>query len=83
MSNQKLFHQNIVLNIAKNRCNSAQTSTKCWSISLKFGLKITCQHTKCDCIGFRITSGIPVVSYVSYVIQEGENTASDGCIRKC
>ena len=29
-------------------------------------------HTKCDCIGFRITSGIPVVSYV---IQEGENTA--------
>ena len=37
MSNQKLFHQNIVLNIAKNRCNSAQTSTKYWSISLKFG----------------------------------------------
>ena len=37
-------------------------------------------HTKSDCIGFRITSGIPVVSYV---IKEGENTASDGCIRKC
>ena len=37
--------------------------------------------TKSDCIGFRITSGIPVVSYVSYVIQESENTASDGCIR--
>ena len=34
-------------------------------------------HPKSDCIGFRITSGIPVVSYVSYVIQEGENTASD------
>ena len=40
-------------------------------------------HTKSDCIGFRITSGIPVVSYVSHVIQEGENTASDGYIRKC
>ena len=83
MSNQKLFHQNIVLNIAKNRCNSAQTSTKCWSISLKFGLKNHLAHIKCVCICFRITSGIPVVSYVSYVIQEGENTASDGCIRKC
>ena len=83
MSNQKLFHQNIVLNIAKNRCNSAQTSTKYWSISLKFGLKNHLPHTKSDCIGFRITSGIPVVSHVSYVIQEGENTAPDGCIRKC
>ena len=59
MSNQKLFHQNIVLNIAKNICNSAQTSTKYWPLSLKFGLKITWPHTKSDCIGFRITSGIP------------------------
>ena len=83
MSNQKIFHQNSVLNIAKNRCKSAQTSTKYWSISLKFGLKITCHILKSDCIAFRITSGIPVVSYVSHVIQEGENTASDGCIRKC
>ena len=83
MSNQKIFHQNSVLNIAKNRCKSAQTSTKYWSISLQFGLKNHLPHTKSDCIGFRITSGIPVVSYVSYVIQEGENTASDGCIRKC
>ena len=40
-------------------------------------------HTKSDCIGFRITSDIPVVSYVSYVVQEGENTATVGCIRKC
>ena len=40
-------------------------------------------HTKSDCIGFRITSDIPVVSYVSYVVQEGENTVTDGCIRKC
>ena len=83
MSNQKIFHQNSVLNIAKNRCKSAQTSTKYWSISLQFGLKNHLPHTKSDCIGFRITSGIPVVSYVSYVIQEGENTASDGYIRKC
>ena len=42
MSNQKLFHQNIVVKLAKNRYKSAQTSIKCWSISLKFGPKITC-----------------------------------------
>ena len=76
MSDLKLFHQNIVLNIAKNRCKSAQTKSKIWP-------KIHLQPTKSDCIGFRITSGIPVVSYVSYMIQESENTASDGCIRKC
>ena len=40
-------------------------------------------HTKSDCIGFRITSGTPGVLYVSYVIQEGKNTASDGYIREC
>ena len=76
MSDLKLFHQNIVLNIAKNRCKSAQTKSKIWP-------KIHLPPTKSDCIGFRITSGIPVVSYVSYMIQEIENTASDGCIRKC
>ena len=79
MSNQKLFHQNIVLNIAKNRCNSAKPvpnmvyKSEIWP-------KNHLPHTKSDCIGFRITSGIPVVSHVSYVIQEGENTAPDGCI---
>ena len=41
MSGQELFHQNFVVKIAKNRCKSAQTSTKCWSISLKFGPKFT------------------------------------------
>ena len=41
MSDQELFHQNFVVKIAKNRCKSAQTSTKCWSISLKFGPKFT------------------------------------------
>ena len=34
-------------------------------------------HTKSDCIGFEITSGIPVVSYVSYRVEESENTDSD------
>ena len=34
-------------------------------------------HTKSDCIGFEITAGIPVVSYVSYRVEESENTASD------
>ena len=42
MSDQKLFHPNIVVKMDKNRCKSAQTSNKCWSISLKFGPKITC-----------------------------------------
>ena len=42
MSDEKLFHQNIVVKVAKNRYKSAQTSTKCWSISLKFGPIIAC-----------------------------------------
>ena len=82
MSNQKIFHQNSVLNIAKidvNQPNQYQILVYKSAIWPKNHLP----HTKSDCIGFRITSGIPVVSYVSYVIQEGENTASDGCIRKC
>ena len=29
-------------------------------------------YVKSDCIGFKITSGIPVVSYVSFVVQEGQ-----------
>ena len=64
MPNQKLFHQNIVVKLAKNRYKSAQTSIKCWSISLKIWPKNYLPPTKSDCIGFRITSGIPVVSYV-------------------
>ena len=83
MSNQKLFHQNIVLNIAKNRCNFSPNQYQMLVYKSEIWPKNHLPHTKCDCIGFRITSGIPVVSYVSYVIQEGKNTASDGCIRKC
>ena len=83
MSNQKIFHQNSVLNIAKNRCKSAQTQYQILVYKSAIWPKNHLPHTKSDCIGFRITSGIPVVSYVSRVIQEGENTASDGCIRKC
>ena len=29
-------------------------------------------HAKSDCIGFKITSGIPVVSYVSYGSRKAE-----------
>ena len=83
MSDQKLLHPKTVVKTAQNRCKSAQNSTKCWSISLKLGPKIHLPCTKSDCIGFRITSGISVVSYASYVVQEGQNTATDGCIRKC
>ena len=83
MSNQKIFHQNSVLNIAKNRCKSAQIQYQILVYKSEIWPKNHLPHTKSDSIGFRITSGIPVVSYVSYVIQEGENTASHGCIRKC
>ena len=88
MSDLKLFHQSIVLNMAKSRCKSAQgvISPNQYQILVyksKIWPKIHLPPTKSDCIGFRITSGIPVVSYVSYMIQESENTASDGCIRKC
>ena len=64
MSDQTLFHPNIVVKMDKNRCKSAQTSktsNKCWSISLKFVPKNYLLFTKSDCIGFKITSDIPVV----------------------
>ena len=83
MSEKKLFHQNIVLNIAKNRCKSAQTIYQMLVYKSEIWPKNHLPHTKSDCIGFKIASGIPVISYVSYWVQEGENTASDGCIRKC
>ena len=69
MSDQKLLHPKNVVKTAQNRCKSAQNSTKCWSISLKFGPKITCHALNLIAIGFRITSGISVVSYASYVVQ--------------
>ena len=59
MSNQKLFHQNIVLNIAKNRCNSAQNQYQILVYKSEIWPKNHLPHTKSDCIGFRITSGIP------------------------
>ena len=83
MSNQKLFHQNIVLNIAKNRCKSVQKHYQMLVYKSEIWPKNHLPHTKSDCIGFRITSGTPGVLYVSYGIQEGKNTASDGCIREC
>ena len=61
MSEQKLFYQNIFVKVAKNRYKSAQTNTECWFISLKFGPQITCHILN---LGFTITSGIPVASYV-------------------
>ena len=41
---------------------SAQLSRQCWSIILKFGKKIV--TTESDCIGFRITSSIAVITGV-------------------
>ena len=83
MSDQKLLHPRNVVKTAKNRCKSAQTSTKILVYKSEIWSKNHLPCTKSDCIGFRITSGIPVVSYASYVAQEGQNTATGGCIRKC
>ena len=55
--------------VAKNRCISAQTSTKYWSIILKFGQKINWCILKSNCIGFRITSSIAVIIGVTYELQ--------------
>ena len=80
MSDQKLLHPKNVVKTAQNRCKSAQNSTKMLVYKSEIGPKNHLPCTKSDCIGFRITSGISVVSYV---VQEGQNTATDGCIRKC
>ena len=64
MSEQKLLVPNIAVKLVKNTCKSAQTSTRYWSVIMKFGQKNHLTHTKSDCIGFRITSAIPVVSFV-------------------
>ena len=55
--------------VAKNRCISAQTSTKYWSIILKFWPENQLVHTKSNCIGFRITSSIAVIIGVTYELQ--------------
>ena len=62
MSEQKIFNPNNAVKMVQNRCKSAQTST------------MVCNHetwpknhlplTKSDCTGFRITSGVPVMSHV-------------------
>ena len=41
-SEQKLFNPNRAVKVVEKRCKSAQMSTKCWSIILKFGQKILC-----------------------------------------
>ena len=52
--------------MVKNRCKSAKTSTKYWSIILKFGPENQLAYTKSKCIGFRITSSIAVIIGVIY-----------------
>ena len=42
MSEEKLFNSNSAVKMVEKRCKSAQTSTKCRSIILKFGQKILC-----------------------------------------
>ena len=56
--------------MVKNRCKSAKTSTKYWSIILKFGQKNQLAYTKSNCIGFRITSSIAVIIGVIYELQK-------------
>ena len=43
MSEEKLFNSNSAVKMVEKRCKSAQTSTKCRSIILKFGQKILCR----------------------------------------
>ena len=51
----------------------SQTSTKYWSIILKFGQKIQLAYTKSNCIGFRITSSIAVIIGVIHGLQKACN----------
>ena len=42
MSEQKIFNPNNAVKMVQNRCKSAQTSTKYYSVATKLGPKITC-----------------------------------------
>ena len=64
MSEQKLLVPNIAVKLVKNTCKSAQTSTRYWVCKHEIWPENHLTHTKSDCIGFRITSAIPVVSFV-------------------
>ena len=64
MSEQKLLVPNIAVKLVKNTCKSAQTSTRYWSVKHEIWPENHLTHTKSDCIGFKITSAIPVVSFV-------------------
>ena len=67
--------------MAKNTCKLHQTSTKCWSIMLKFGQNIRWAHTKSDRTGFKITSDITVLIVWQYWLQLAPNSLLWGCIR--
>ena len=79
MSDQKLLHPKNVVKHPKIDVNQPK-QYQMLVYKSEIGPKNHLPCTKSDCIGFRITSGISVVSYV---VQEGQNTATDGCIRKC
>ena len=67
--------------MVKNRCKSAKTSTKYWSIILKFGQKINWRILKSNCIGFRITSSIAVIIGVIYELQKACNWRGWGWVK--
>ena len=67
--------------MVEKRCKSAQMSSKCWSIILKFCQNIVLQLAKSDCTGFRITSDIAVTTGVVFGPQQACNTPAGGCIK--
>ena len=82
MSEQKIFDPNNAIKMVQNRCKSAQTSTKYWSVTMKLGPNITCHSLNliAQVLGLHLVYQWCHLCKI-YMVQEGENTASGGCIR--
>ena len=67
--------------MVKNTCKLHQTSTKCWSIMLKFGQNIRCHILHLTEPGFKITSDITVLIIWQYWLQMAPNSLLWGCVK--
>ena len=67
--------------MVQNRCKSAQTTTKYWSIILKIWRENQLVYTKSNCIGFRITSSVAMIIGVTNGLQEACNWRGWGWVK--
>ena len=67
--------------MVQNRCKSAQTTTKYWSIISEIWPENQLVYTKSNCIGFRITSSVAMIIGVTNGLQEACNWRGWGWVK--